>query len=220
MTLFSNPEDLLGYADEETIISADSDGGLVQDLIEELDHLGRYLDAVKATVRPRDEYSHTYLMLDGAALDLEFGVAVNTNYFLTGATFVQVAERVAILTVNFIKFSAATKFNSTNSVAFTVSLVGGTGVTDLLGCSVASPGEASEARLEVQTRQDGIPGASSGDYQTAGYVVFAPRLQKSLTASGAITLPVGATQARGGKRRSRDGFEQYSASWVEYPTPN
>jgi hypothetical protein len=219
MATMYNWTDVLGLAVADKVILVEPvTGGIRKDAVETINRqTGKIVQAATKMIRPREEYSCAYEMLTGADdVVLHFGVAVATSYFLTGATISMVNQQQAKVSIRFVKLTSAGLFNAANSPAFDITCPKGFGVVDLLGCTVAAGGEAIEGAIEVQTSQPGVLGATSGDFQTAGYGVFGGKLIKSLSATGVITLPTNALQATGDVRG--DDIKTYAASWLEYPT--
>lgn len=216
---FSNPTDLLGLAVADKIVLRDPAGGLRQDAVEVIDETGIYIPTATKMIRPRYEYSCVYDIVDETAtLTLHFGAAVATNYFLTGATINMRNQQHVELSVQFIKFSAANKFNAALSKAFDIAIPAGFGVVNLLGCTVASPGDAIDGSIQVATQSASELHRTSGDFQEAGWWLFGGKLNKSLSATGVITPPNGALQVSGDLREPKTGGTTYAASWIEYPT--
>lgn len=214
--------DLLGLAVTDKIVLVEPpNGGLRQDPIRVMDRVtGKYVSAGTKVIRPRYEYSCAYDLIDASAnLSLSFGAAVNTNYFLTGATIRMSNGAWCRVQVPFMKFSAAAKFNATDSRKFSIDVPDGYGVVDLLGCTVTG-GEAIEGQIQVNVNRggDNLLGATSADYQTGAVTLYGAELVKSLTATAAITLPAGAKNISTDVETAEDGAKIYKASWIEYPT--
>lgn len=220
MALFANPDDKLNLSDNDAIVLVDSGGGLRQDPVEHLDELGKFLPAATKVLRPRYEYSATYDLHDAAGVAAIFGVLVNTDYMITGIDVVQDPEGKPVrLTIRFIKLSNVNKFNTTNSVGFTIDVPGGYGIVDDFGCTIASPGDITEARMTVSTQAANVINRQDGDFQQAGYVIYGGQIRYGLSATGAITLPAGNLyRGEADERRGQSAIRTYAENWIGYPT--
>lgn len=215
--------DVLGLAvADKVILTAEPAGGLRQNIVKVRDAgTGKWVAVSRKAIMPRYEYSCQYdLVAADAELILPFGELIQTDYFLTGANIQMSGGAWCRVVVNFMKMSAAAKFNAANSAAFSFTVPAGYGVASLLGCTVAAGGEAIDGSVNITVKRtgDNVPTATSGDYQDGAVVICEGLLTKSLTATKAITLPVGAKQISGDTRPGGDGEKLFAVSWEEDPT--
>jgi hypothetical protein len=215
MTYFA-PSDLLGLSDGTNIILASSGGGARKQYVEVFTANGAYIPTAAVATRPHDEHTVEYELI-GGSLALNIGAAVNTNYFITGVSANCGSEQYPRVSVTFLKFSAANKFNS-GSKKGTITLTGGFGVVNLFGATAAG---AISSSLSLTTQQAETLASTSGDYQEGGYAIYGLKTECSVESTTAITIPAGGKETASDENGSQTGAKIFSKSWFEYlfPTP-
>lgn len=189
----------------------------VQDYYEKIGDNAKYItNAVKA-LRPRQEGSSTYTLLDGAALVLALGAAVNTNYIITGASGSGSHDGRPTVTVNWMKPSAIAKLRPYPS-AISLTLNGGFGVVDLFGASLPVGAAPISADWSIEMQQGDAGVGTDADYIDDGLFWYGFKKVINLSGYGVVTLPAGATETSrdDGTTRSVEGWRVYSAAWWEY----
>lgn len=195
-------------------------GGPSKEFHEVLGGAGKYRADGVVTLRPVEVWQISYELLEGASLTLAFGVAVNTNYLITGASANCVNSDYPQITVDVIKPSAA---NLIKAYTGTVQLVieGGYGVVNKFGSTSTKDFASSSCTIEMQSidipkevAADGISDYAVGDIYRYGF-------KESCTAQahGAITTPVGAYVPEQPIEETRDNVKLYNASWWKYMDP-
>jgi hypothetical protein len=226
MPSFFNPVDNLGWHIDGAIELISDGGGGRKEPSEQLGRNGLYVPGAAKTIRLKYERTAVYSLIDPTkTLEMKFGELIGVegalNYLLTGANLTLDNGLRGSLSVTYVKLPANNMFNATDTKKFSVTVPCGFGVVDLLGCTVASPGEAVKGSLQVSTSPSFESGATSGSFQQAGFALGAYRLLKSLSATGEITLPTGVSGVRDLQPQDDsvgNGAKIYAVQWFDYPT--
>ena len=216
-----------------SLVAADDPLGLAGDFIqlenvtsqeikerhEVIGDLAKYITNAVVEKRPRTEGTSTYRLLDTASLVLPMGVAVNTNFVITGISGSYTQEDNPIVTVNWVQFSAIAKLLPYTTPANAIeTLTGGYGVTALFGATlpVSTSPISSDFSIEVLTGDAGL--GLDADYIDGGMYYYGFKRVVNASAYGVITIPAGGyeTSRDDGTTKAPEGWENYSASWFEY----
>jgi hypothetical protein len=212
-------DDPLGLA-SAVIQLVDVTGGPVKDYSETLGDNAKWIAAANKVLRPREEGSCSYELLDTASLVVAFGAAVNTNYIITSMSASMSSTARPTVQVGWMKPSAIAKLKAYGT-SMSVTIGGGFGVVSTLGCTIAgTPAAAAVSAslsIEMQTADAGL--GSDADYIAAGLYYYGFKKVCQLTAYGAITLPAGGKSTAEETALGRDGWKTFSKSWYEYMDP-
>jgi hypothetical protein len=210
MTYF-DPSDLLGLADGTDVILVSSGGGARKQYVEVFAANGAYIPDAAVATRPHDEFTVEYEVI-GGTLELNIGVAVNTDYFITGISANCGSEQYPRVSVTFLKFSAVNLFNSGSKTA-TIEITGGFGVCNLYGATAVGA-ISSSLSLTAQTVE--TLASTSGDYQEGGYAIYGLKQECSIESTTEITIPADGKETSSDERAGSTGASTYSTSWFEY----
>lgn len=192
----------------------DVSGGPRSDFLEVLAGKGQFiLSAVKA-LRPVEEWSIQYELLDGAALSLAFGVAVNTNYLITSFNAACGPDAYPTVNLTCVKPSSAAKIKPYAFNAITLALAGGMGIVEKFGATAAEAFVSSSCNVSMRELE--AMGETDGDYLAAGLYRYGFKKEVSVEAYGAITEPVNAKVTTSDQRESREGWKTFAKSFWLY----
>lgn len=211
----TSADDPLGLAGDE-IQLVDVSGGPVKEYSESLGDSAKYVTNATKAIRPRDEGSCSYELFDDASLVLAFGVAVNTDYIITGASVSMSATGRPTVSVNWLKPSAIAKLKAYGS-SISLTVGGGYGVVSLFGATLSGGEEpiSASVSIEMQTADAGL--GTDADYIDGGLYYYGFKQTVSLQAYGVITIPAaGYETASNPGNKSRDGWKVYSKDWYTY----
>ncbi len=195
-------------------------GGPQKEFHEVMGGAGKYRSDGVVVLRPVGVYQISYELLAGASLTLAFGVAVNTNYLITGANVNCADSDYPQVTVDVLKPSAANLI-AAYSGTIELTVAGGFGVVNKFGSTSTGGFAASSCSIEMLAID--VPNeVASGSPATSDYCVggiYRYGFKKSCTAQarGALILPGTARATEPATiEESRDGVKLYNASWWEY----
>ncbi len=208
-------DDPLALADGSAIVVVSIDGGPRQDHITSTNEAGQPF--APAAVKVREEGTVVYEVRSGS-LVVPFGAATGTSaaYMVLSMSVSQSLTAYVQVTVNWIKPSSAAMINAFE--AHTETITGGTGIRNLFGATLGTNGCASSCSMSISGEQLEALTSIGTDYCHGGILTMAYRKEVTLEASAAITIPAGGYYtAKATPKKSRDGFDSYSASWFVHP---
>jgi hypothetical protein len=212
-------EDPLGLATVDGVIHLIGvRGGPQKEFHEVMGGAGKYRSDGVVTLRPVETYQVTIELLAGATLTLAFGVAVNTNYMITGASVNCSDSDYPQVTIDVIKPSSANKIAAYDGT-IELEVVGGFGVVNKFGATAAADFAASSCSVEMLSidvpQEAAVAGVS--DYCVGGIYRYGFKKSCTAQARGVITPPAsGAYVTEQPTEETRDGVKLYNASWWEY----
>jgi hypothetical protein len=196
-------------------------GGPNKEFHEVLGGAGKYRADGVVTLRPVEVWQISYELLATAELSLAFGVAVNTNYLITGASVNCTNADYPQVTVDVIKPSAANLIKAYDGTV-TLTIAGGFGVVNKFGSTSTKDFASSSCTIEMQAIDIPKEVATAGvsDYAVGGIYRYGFKKSCTAQAHAAIVTPVsGAYVTEQPIEESRDGVKLYNASWWEYMDP-
>jgi|GEM_PF-5575154 len=189
----------------------------LKDFFEALGDDAKYVTDAVAELRPREEGSCSYELFDTASLVAAFGVAVNTDYIITGLSYQASATTRPTVTLNWIKPSSISKLKAYGS-AISETLAGGFGIVSKFGATIGSSAEpvSCSLNIEMQTADAGL--GSDQDYIDSGLYYYGFKRSVSLQAYGVVSAPAAGyvTSQNDSGTINREGWKVYSADWWEY----
>lgn len=206
-------DDPLGLADGSTVILASLDPKATKDFIEGDDEAGVPLEA--DAIKPRDLISLSYELRTGASIEINFNVAMGTNYLVTGLTIRQSSSARVGVDLTLLKPSAANKIKAGTLKAVTIN--GGVGVVNLFGATCA--GEIVTLNATYTPRLLEALLTNGSDYPTDGVLTYGVKRTVTGEGYGAFTPPSGAsvTEKNVDPRKSRDGWNMHSINYFDSP---
>lgn len=204
--------DVLGLATESGVILISQDEGPVKDYVTSRNALGRPF--APTAVKARREGQNVYEVRDGSTIALAFGVAVNTDYMLTGGSVSQSQSGPVTVTVNYIKPSSASMIKSYET--HTETITGGVGIKNLFGAT-SSGGCVISASLTIGMERRESLLATGLDYCAGGIVTLGYRRDVTVSSTAAITIPAGGYYTATPLRTSAGEFDTYTASYYTHP---
>lgn len=206
-------DDPLALATGSAIVLVALDGGPRQDHITSTNEAGQPFEP--AAVKAREEGTVTYEVRSGT-IAIPFGAAVNTNYMVLSMSVSQSPTAYVQVTVNWIKPSAANMIYAFE--AHTETITGGTGIRNLFGATLGTNGCAISCSMSLSGDQLEALTSIGTDYCHGGLATLGYRKEVTLEATAAITIPTpGYYTAKATPKKSRDGWDTYSASWFVHP---
>ena len=209
-------DDPLDFADAGVINLVSITPSTPRQFVEVLLASGKYDADNLKQIKSLEQWDLSYELLDGADLDLVFGVAVNTSYLLTVASLDCGPDKYPILNVSCIKPSNANKIKAYGS-GITVTVAGGFGMVNKHGATATAAFLSSQMSVSMQTLE--AMEETSGDFMEGGIYHFGFKQECSAEAYSAITIPAGAhaqTNAPTTPRETREGWQIYPAAWWLY----
>jgi hypothetical protein len=192
-------------------------GGPNKEYHEVMGGAGKYRSDGVVILRPVEVWQVTYELLTGASLSLAFGVAVNGNYLITGASANCSDSDYPQITVDVLKPSAAAKI-ATYDGTISLNLDGGFGIVNKFGATSTDDFAASSCSIEMLSidvpKEAAVAGIS--DYADGGIYRYGFKQSCTAQARGALTLPGTAYVTEQSIEETRDGVKLYNASWWEY----
>jgi hypothetical protein len=180
---------------------------------------GKYkADALKV-LKPLEQFEIVFELLDTASLVLPFGIAVNTDYIITGASCACGPDKYPLVTVTCIKPTNITMLKA-SSAGVTLTCVGGFGIVNKWGATAAEAFISSNCSVTM-TALDSMD-ETSGDFLVGGLYYFGFKQEMSFEAYGAITAPAGAhasPNAPTTPKETAEGWQIYPASFWQYLDP-
>jgi hypothetical protein len=192
----------------------DISGGPRKGFHEVLAGQGQFIQSAVKTLRPVEEWSIQYELLDGAAFSLAFGTPVNTNYLITSFQASCGPEARPTISVTALKPSAAAKIKAYALGAISVSMSGGFGIVEKWGATSTDAFVSSNCNISMQTLE--AMEETSGDFLAAGIYHYGFKKEVSVEAYGAITEPASSQVTDSDQRESRDGWQIYAKSFWSY----
>jgi len=211
--------DPLDYADPGVIELVSIKPSTPRSYAEAINSEGKALAAALQILKPLEQWDLVYRLHDTAALDVMFGVAVNTSYLVMAASLSCSPDKQPLLTITAIKPSNAAMIKA-NGTGFTFSVVGGFGIVNKHGATSTASFISSQASVSVQMLE--AMHETTGDFETDGIYQFVPKLEAQVTAYAAITTPVGAhatPNAPTTPTETEDGWQVFEASFWTYLDP-
>lgn len=206
-------DDPLALADGSAIVLVSLDGGPRQDHVTSTNEAGQPF--APAAVKAREEGTVVYEVRSGS-LVVPFGAAVNTYYMVLSMSVSQSPTAYVQVTVNWIKPSAANMIYAFES--HTETITGGTGIRNLFGATLGTNGCAISCSMSLSGEQLEALTSIGTDYCHGGLATLGYRKEVTLEATAAITIPAGGYYtAKATPKKSRDGWDTYSASWFVHP---
>ena len=199
-------------------------GGPNKEFHEVLGGAGKYRTDGIVVLRPVEVWQISMELLDTASLTLTFGVAVNTNYLITGASVNCVNSDYPQVTVDVIKPSAP---NLIKAYSGSVTLVvgGGFGVVNKFGATSAKDFASSSCTIEMQSidiakeTATGETAPKVSDYAVGGIYRYGFKESCTAQAHAAIVTPGGAYVPEQPIEEARDNVRLWNASWWKYMDP-
>ena len=191
-------------------------GGPVRNYLESIAGNGKPISAAVKSLKPIEEYTIEYELLDGASFTLAFGVAVNTNYLVTAFNANCGAEVRPTCSVTVIKPSAANLIKAYAGTACSITIAGGMGIVEKWGATAAGSFVTSQCSISMQTLE--AMNETSGDYDVGGIYQYAFKKECTVEAYGAITLPTSYLTAET-KREGADQIQIFAKSFWSYMDP-
>jgi hypothetical protein len=209
---YFDPVDLLSLATASDVIVTQSDGGAQSQFVEVLGPGGFYVPEGAVAIRPRSLFNVSFTLV-GGTLTLNFGVAIQTNYFLLGASVSCASENHPTASLNFAQFTAPAMFNAADSGVAEVAILGGLGVVNLFGATAAG---AIRSSLNISTQQVETLNPTGGDLQVGGFALYGLKREVTIESTSAITTPVGAKVTASPTRASANGPTIFVKTWFDY----
>jgi hypothetical protein len=206
----------IGTLDGSTEINVtELSGGNVKEFHEVLAGNGRHIQAAVKELRPNEEWSIAYELLDGAAFSLAFGVPVNTDYLITSFSASCGPDSRPTVNVTAIKPSAAGKIKSyAGGGAITIAMSGGFGIVEKWGATSTGAFLSSSCNISMQTLE--AMEETSGDFLDAGIYHYGFKKEVSVEAYAAITPPANSKVTDAPTRESREGWKVFASSFWLY----
>lgn len=208
-------DDPLALADGSAIVLVSLDGGPRQDHITSTNEAGQPF--APAAVKAREEGTVVYEVRSGT-IAVPFGAATGTSsaYMVLSMSVSQSPTAYVQVTVNWIKPSAANMIYAYE--AHTETITGGTGIRNLFGATLGTNGCAISCSMSLSGEQLEALTSIGTDYCHGGLATLGYRKEVTLEATAAITVPTpGYYTAKATPKKSRDGWDTYSASWFVHP---
>jgi hypothetical protein len=191
----------------------DISGGPRKDFHEVLASNGKYIESAVKAMKPVEEWSIQYELLDTASFSVAFGALVNTNYLVTSLAASCSPDNRPTLTVTALKPSAAGKVKAYAS-AVTFAMTGGFGIVDSFGATSTGAFLSSSCSISMQTLE--AMDETSGDYLDDGIYHYGFKKEVSVEAYEAITEPADSYVTDEDQREGRDGWEIHAKSFWLY----
>jgi hypothetical protein len=192
-------------------------GGPVRQFHEVLAGNGKYIGSAVKILKPIEEWTVDYELLDGASFSLAFGVLVNSSYLVTAFSASHGAENRPTVSVTAMKPSAANLIKAYAGGAVSVTLAGGFGIVEKWGATAAAAFLSAQCSISMQTLE-GMD-ETSGDFMVGGIYHYGFKKEVSVEAYGAITVPAGSHYGESKKRQGRDQIQIYSTPFWSYMDP-
>lgn len=203
----------IGTIDGTSAINvANVSGGPKSDFHETMAGNGQYIAAAVKALKPVEEWTIDYELLDGAAFEIAFGVLVNSSYVVTSAQASTSAESRPTVSVTVLKPSAASKLKAYAN-AVTLEMAGGFGIVEKFGLTSVGAFVSTQASVAMQNAES--MEETSGDYLTGGLYYFGFKQEVTAEAYGVIT-GTGYNLTEQPIRRSKEGWRIYAASGWKY----
>lgn len=178
---------------------------------------GKYIESAVKLLKPVEEWTIDYELLDGAAFSLAFGVLVNSLYLVTAFQANCGAEARPTISVSVLKPSAANLIKAYAGGAITIAMAGGFGIVEKWGATSTGQMITSNCNISMQTLEG--MNETSGDFDIGGIYHYGFKKNVSIEAYGAITPPVGSHPGEEKSRQSRDGIKIFSVPFWAYLDP-
>jgi len=191
----------------------DISGGPRSDFHEVLASSGKFINSAVKALRPIEEWSIQYELLDTASFSVAFGALVNTDYIVTSLSASCGPDARPTVQVTAIKPSAAAKVKAYGS-AITFTMSGGFGIVDAFGATSSSAFLSSSCNITMQTLE--AMEETSGDYLDDGIYHYGFKKEVSVEAYGAITEAATGKVTDSDTRESRDGWKIFAKSFWLY----
>lgn len=180
---------------------------------------GKMIPSGVRVLNPLQQWEIEYELLDDASLTLVFGAAVNTDYLITAASVNCQPKKNPIVNITVIKPSSAGMIKAyAGTVELT--LVGGEGIVNKFGATAAASFISSQATVSMQSLD--ADNETSGDFEADGIYRFNFKLDVTMEAYGAITIPAGADlvhNAPATPSEAPEDWQKYQASFSTYMDP-
>jgi len=191
----------------------DISGGPRSDFLEVAGGDGKFIQSALVALRPVEEWSIQYELLDTASFSIAFGAMVNTNYLVTSFSASCGPDSYPTVSVTVLKPSAAAKVKAYGS-SITQTLTGGFGIVEKFGATATEAFVSSSCNITMQTLE--AMGETDGDFMAAGLYHYGFKREVSIEAYSAITTPAANQVTDTDIRESRDGWKIFAANYWSY----
>jgi hypothetical protein len=192
-------------------------GGPSRGFLESLAGNGKYIGSAVKILKPIEEWTIDYELLDGASFSLAFGVLVNSAYLVTAFSGSCGAEVRPTCSVTVMKPSAANLIKAYAGGAVSISMAGGFGIVEKWGATSAASFISTQCSITMQTLE--AMDERSGDFMVGGIYHYGFKKEVTAEAYGAIVVPAGAHSGESKKREGRDQIQIFSVPFWSYLNP-